>query len=906
MQQPRAPPASPTKPKNFWRELVSGVTPTDTISHQQSWGKQRPAPTAAPAPGQGTRPGPGPGPTSSRVAGLVNAYESSSLSSSRPYAMHPSPASPPPPSPQSVPLPPSPTKYYPGRPLPSPAPSTPPSTVPASFFQQQQARRTPPAPSHPSPRAATTAAAGAGAGGKENRSVLSSTVRPSSSESNHRPSFSPSKPSQREKAQPRPPSLAATDASSDVSTGGTSTGGTSAENAVLSRAFVEPLRASTPTRIFVGSTPTLAPPRNNPQPTTTAAPLRPASSHSAFTEALPESYPSRQTPPLVSIPTFVAPLPRASLLQPTRREEMPREQPVVPVPYESYAPLPLDIQAPAPPVQKRGRPRASTLGSRTASVAQEESPRDKERRIEQEFEQLLDTMQLPSTSVRQKMAGLPTSMKEQMLLSKTSSAASRPLHMRGNSLAASTSASTSSPSSPAAAPSSKKEKPHPLLRKTKSSNSVASVRPTHNRTTSATGLLRSLGRSSGAAVAGAVGGSVGEEDATWWAVRIRSTGCEALEVKEVGRLRGRLRTEDPAWVEEFIKHGGYTGLMERLKQLLDVEWRQVPEEQHDDQILHELLRCFKALTLTSCGKRALASRSPSPFIALTSLLFSEKRPGDLPCRQILVELIHSLFDVRPASASAVTKDDWTSTITPISTGEGGGGGSGGFKRYTRKMKGGDEDDSEEARMSDDRTRKVHEMVLSLVIGAPDEKQEAKVDFAKSMVRPRQFKTWVTELSDTVRDFFWIFCHSGNVFWDIQEIDQDAIESPKVPSGMTGGVEFEAMAYCTTHFRLINALAKTCPTPQAALQFHYQLFESGFEHVLYTLRRASASYYQGLHLEMARYVGLAREARFLLPPRILGTLDSRSLGPEERRSLDNFQRRQPARAGAPRIPDTPFS
>lgn len=27
------------------------------------------------------------------------------------------------------------------------------------------------------------------------------------------------------------------------------------------------------------------------------------------------------------------------------------------------------------------------------------------------------------------------------------------------------------------------------------------------------------------------------------------------------------------WVEEFVKHGGYTGLLERLKELLDIEWR---------------------------------------------------------------------------------------------------------------------------------------------------------------------------------------------------------------------------------------------------------------------------------------------------------------------------------------------
>lgn len=103
------------------------------------------------------------------------------------------------------------------------------------------------------------------------------------------------------------------------------------------------------------------------------------------------------------------------------------------------------------------------------------------------------------------------------------------------------------------------------------------------------------------------------------------------------------------------------------------------------------------------------------------------------------------------SAGAITKAEWTTTIAVP---EGADRGSGGQKRYTRKMKGAEDDDDDEQRMSPQRTLKVHEMVLSLVMGPPNEKEEAKVDFAKGMVRPRIFKTWVGELNDTVRDFFW--------------------------------------------------------------------------------------------------------------------------------------------------------
>lgn len=235
------------------------------------------------------------------------------------------------------------------------------------------------------------------------------------------------------------------------------------------------------------------------------------------------------------------------------------------------------------------------------------------------------------------------------------------------------------------------------------------------------------------------------------------------------------------------------------------------------------LRCAPLLRppeIAQCGKRALASRSPTPFVALSSLLFSEKRPGDLPCRQILVELIHSLFDICPPNVGPITKEEWAATSIAIQ-GENAvamvqttGSGSGGARRYLRKAKGGE--GGEEDKADPERMRKVHEMVLSLVMGPPDEKHAAKVEFAQEMVRPRRLKTWVSEISDTVRDFFWyvlllrplegqgtnqglgccrVFCHSQNQFWTAEQLNSEEIEAPKVPSGMTGGVEFEAMSYC---------------------------------------------------------------------------------------------------------------
>lgn len=221
-------------------------------------------------------------------------------------------------------------------------------------------------------------------------------------------------------------------------------------------------------------------------------------------------------------------------------------------------------------------------------------------------------MQLPDPTVRSKMLGLALPLKEEMLRSaSTSSSASpnlgpgfRPGHSRGRSLNIE---ANTQPIQRAPVPilTGKKEPrsgsvsgsvKSSFLRKAKSTNSLRAAsatvassssttstveerkRPSHNRTTSASSIFRSFGRSGGSVAASATGKEREREpsdgeDATWWAVRMRSASCAVLEVQEVGKLRGRLRAEPPSWVQEFLRHGGYQGLLERLKELLDVEWR---------------------------------------------------------------------------------------------------------------------------------------------------------------------------------------------------------------------------------------------------------------------------------------------------------------------------------------------
>lgn len=135
---------------------------------------------------------------------------------------------------------------------------------------------------------------------------------------------------------------------------------------------------------------------------------------------------------------------------------------------------------------------------------------------------------------------------------------------------------------------------------------------------------------------------------------------------------------------------------------------------------------------------------------------SEKKPGDLPPRQVLVEILLDLFEICPPTAKAIERSDWTISLVdepmPLATDLRAEGGSGG-RRYTRKMKEEDDDDDSNG-ISNERRKGTHELVRTLMMGPPDEKEESKLDFMRDAHKPRTYKAWITELAGTVRDYYW--------------------------------------------------------------------------------------------------------------------------------------------------------
>ncbi|KAF8843694.1 hypothetical protein BDN67DRAFT_944797 [Paxillus ammoniavirescens] len=340
---------------------------------------------------------------------------------------------------------------------------------------------------------------------------------------------------------------------------------------------------------------------------------------------------------------------------------------------------------------------------------------------------------------------------------------------------------------------------------------------------------------------------------------LSSSSSTTLDVEAVKKLRLMLRNEAASWTEEFLRSGGYSALLTRLNEILEVEWR---EEQHDDQMLHELLRCFKALSTSSIGCFALRSSCPTPFVQLISLLYSDKKPGDVATRQLIVELLLILFEIYPSSSlpsasGRPRREAWQAS-----------GSSSNLVTLPAPHK---------------NFFSLIRAILLTPAPPPTESPAAPVSphaFIESLHRPRIYKSYLQELSDVCRDYFWVFCHPNNTVWNLSEVDEGRVEKPKAPGGMTGGVEFEAMGYLTMHLKLVNAISKSVHEmnmskehEMSAHRFHADLFASGLERIILISRKASTAYYPTLHLELARYLQWAGLARFELPWTV-----SRLIGP----------------------------
>ncbi|KAH7083279.1 armadillo-type protein [Paraphoma chrysanthemicola] len=284
-----------------------------------------------------------------------------------------------------------------------------------------------------------------------------------------------------------------------------------------------------------------------------------------------------------------------------------------------------------------------------------------------------------------------------------------------------------------------------------------------------------------------------------------------VEVGKLHKLRLLLRNETVDWVDAFIQEGGMTELVGLLHRIMEIEWR----DDHEDILLHELLRCLKGLCTTATALKQLKEIASTLYPALLGMLFDEehKGPSEFTTRELIIEIIFAHISMAPES-----------------------------ELETRATQ-----------------------LLKYLKDPVKEKESSTVPFILQMREPRPYQVWCKEMTNVTKEVFWIFIHHLNVipvppakaadksYAKIHFPGQRAIV-PAAP--YVGGVEWDATNYLATHIDLLNGLIASLPSRDARNAFRQELKVSGFERLMGHLRACNPKYYGAVHDSVKVWIGAA--------------------------------------------------
>ncbi|KAF2739614.1 hypothetical protein EJ04DRAFT_531512 [Polyplosphaeria fusca] len=305
---------------------------------------------------------------------------------------------------------------------------------------------------------------------------------------------------------------------------------------------------------------------------------------------------------------------------------------------------------------------------------------------------------------------------------------------------------------------------------------------------------------------------------------------QEVENGKLHKLRLLLRNETVDWVDTFMQEGGMTELVGLLHRIMDVEWR----EDHEDQLLHEVLRCLKGLTTAESALKQLAEIASTLFPALLGMLFDEEHrgPSDFTTRELIVQLLF-------AHLSAVEDAQLPSRATEL---------------------------------------------LKFLKDPVKEKESSTVPFILQMHQPRPFQVWCKEITNVTKEVFWIFIHHLNVI-PVPAAPEGPPESyakthfpgqraivPAAP--YVGGVEWDATNYIATHLDLVNGLIAALPDKQSRNALRSEFKVSGFEKLMGHLRACNPKYYGAVHDAVKLWIGAALEDGWDVKPVRMGTGDGK--------------------------------
>lgn len=288
---------------------------------------------------------------------------------------------------------------------------------------------------------------------------------------------------------------------------------------------------------------------------------------------------------------------------------------------------------------------------------------------------------------------------------------------------------------------------------------------------------------------------------------------QKFEIGKLHKLRLLIRNETVDWVDIFIQEGGMTELVGLLHRIMEIEWR----EDHEDNLLHELLRCLKGLCTTATALKQLKEISATLYPALLAMLFDEehKGPSEFTTRELIIEIIFAHISMAP-----------------------------------------------EAELESRATE-----LLKYLKDPVKEKETSTVPFILQMHQSRPYQVWCKEMTNVTKEVFWIFIHNLNVIPVPRHSAEDAPKSyakthfpgqraivPAAP--YVGGVEWDATNYLATHIDLLNGIIASLPTVSARNELRQEFKISGFEKLMGHIRACNPKYYGAVHDSVKVWIGAA--------------------------------------------------
>ncbi|RMZ67638.1 GTPase binding Rid1 [Pyrenophora seminiperda CCB06] len=308
-----------------------------------------------------------------------------------------------------------------------------------------------------------------------------------------------------------------------------------------------------------------------------------------------------------------------------------------------------------------------------------------------------------------------------------------------------------------------------------------------------------------------------------------------VEVGKLHKLRLLIRNETVDWVDNFIQDGGMTELVALLHRIMEIEWR----EDHEDTLLHELLRCLKGLCTTATALKQLREISPTLYPALLAMIFDEehKGPSEFTTRELVIEIIFAHISMAPETELATRASE----------------------------------------------------LIKYLKDPVKEKESSTVPWILQMHQPRPYQVWCKELSNVTKEVFWIFIHHLNVipipprptqgtsYAKTHFPGQRAIV-PAAP--YVGGVEWDATNYLATHIDLLNGILASLPTRAARNEFRQELKVSGFEKLMGHMRACNPKYYGAVHDSVKVWIGAALEDDWDVKTVRMGSSDKGNVSPSK--------------------------